>query len=90
MYEYYFSKPEAERVTIMKQAHDAVVSEMTKILVNVYADRRLSLKMSEHICVVLQGLTNMSFSGCISNKIIEEEFDMLKEYMVSNYDMKEK
>ena len=90
MYEYYFSKPETERITVMKQAHDAVVSEMTNILVNVYADRKLSLKMSEHICVVLQGLTNLSFTGCISNKIIEEEFNMLKEYMVSNYDMKEK
>ncbi len=86
MYEYYFSKPEAERIVAMKQAHDAVVSEMTKILKNVYADKRLSLRMSEHICVVLQGLTNLSFAGSISKRIIEDEFTMLKAYLRSNYD----
>lgn len=86
MYEYYFSKPEAQRIVIMKQSHDAVVSEMAKILNKVYADKRLSLKMSEHICVVLQGLTTLSFSGCITRKIIEEEFTMLNSYLISNYD----
>lgn len=83
MYEYYFSKPEAERIIIMKQAHDTVVSEMAKILGKVYGDKKLSLRMSEHICVVLQGLASLSFSGCISKKIIEEEFKMLKAYMIS-------
>jgi len=39
MYEYYFSKPEAERIIIMKQAHEMVVSEMTKILGKVYEDK---------------------------------------------------
>lgn len=85
MYEYYFSKPEAERIIIMKQSHDAITSEMTKILMNVYKDKRLSLKMSEHICVVLQGLTSLSFTGCISRKIIEDEFTMLKAYLIGNY-----
>lgn len=85
MYEYYFSKPEAERMIIMKQAHDEVVSEMAKILGKVYDDKKLSRRMSEHVCVVLQGLTVLSFSGCISRKIIEEEFRMLKAYMLSNY-----
>jgi AcrR family transcriptional regulator len=87
MYEYYFSKPEAERTAIMKHAHDTAVSEMTKILVNTYADKKLCKRISEHICIVLQGLTNLSFSGCISKKIIEEEFNMLKEYMISKYEM---
>ena len=32
MYEYYFSKPEAERIVIMKISHDEVISQMTKIL----------------------------------------------------------
>ena len=85
IYEYYFSKPEAERMIIMKQAHDEVVSEMAKILCKVYDDKKLSRRMSEHVCVVLQGLTVLSFSGCISRKIIEEEFRMLKAYMLSNY-----
>ncbi len=89
MYEYYFSKPEAERIIIMKQAHEMVVSEMTKILGKVYEDKKISLRISEHICIVLQGLTSLSFSGCISKKIIEEEFKMLKAYMVSNYDMRQ-
>ncbi|MBE5864447.1 MAG: TetR/AcrR family transcriptional regulator [Lachnospiraceae bacterium] len=89
MYEYYFSKPEAERIIIMKQSHGAITSEMTKILMNVYKDKRLSLKMSEHICVVLQGLTSLSFTGCISGKIIEDEFTMLKAYLIGNYEMKE-
>ena len=89
MYEYYFSKPEAERIIIMKRAQDAVVTEMTKIIGKVYKDKKLSLRISEHICVVLQGLTSLSFSGCISKKIIEEEFKMLKAYMVSNYDMRQ-
>lgn len=89
MYEYYFSKPEAQRIIIMKQAHDTVVSEMVKILGKVYEDKKLSLRMSEHICVVLQGLNHLSFSGCISKKIIEDEFAMLKAYMVNSYDMKE-
>lgn len=89
MYEYYFSKPETERIIIMKQAHDTVVSEMTKILVNTYTDNKLCKRIAEHICIVLQGLTNLSFSGCINNKIIEEEFTMLKEYMIRIYDMKE-
>ena len=83
MYEYYFSKPEAERLIIMKQAHDSVVSEMAKILGKVYKDKKLSLRISEHICVVLQGLNHLSFSGCISNKIIEDEFAMLKAYLIS-------
>ena len=82
MYEYYFSKPEAQRVIIMKQAHDTVASEMSKILCKVYEDKRLCRKMSEHICVVLQGLNHLSFSGCISKKIIEEEYKMLKTYML--------
>ncbi len=86
MYEYYFSKPEAERIMIMKQSHETIVSEMTKILGKVYEDKKLSLKISEHVCVVLQGLTSLSFSGCISKKIIEEEFKMLKAYMLSNYE----
>ncbi|SEP55741.1 transcriptional regulator, TetR family [Lachnospiraceae bacterium NE2001] len=86
MYEYYFSKPEAERVVIMKESHNAVVSEMTKILKKVYADKKLFQRMSEHICIVLQGLTNLSFSGCISKKIIEDEFAMLKIYLKNNYD----
>ncbi len=89
MYEYYFSKPEAERTAIMKTAHDEVISEMTKILKKVYADRKLCIRMSEHICVILQGLTNLSFSGVISKSIVEEEFAMLKAYLISNYDMKE-
>lgn len=89
MYEYYFSKPETERIIIMKLAHDTVISEMTKILVNTYADKKLCKRIAEHICIVLQGLTNLSFSGCISKKIIEEEFNMLKEYMISKYEMKE-
>ena len=89
MYEYYFSKPEAERIIIMKQAHEMVVSEMTKILGKVYEDKKISLRISEHICIVLQGLTSLSFSKCISKKIIEEEFKMLKAYMVSNYDMRQ-
>ncbi len=89
MYEYYFSKPEAERVAIMKAAHDEVISEMTKILKTVYKDRKLCIRMSEHICVVLQGLTNLSFSGCISKRIIEDEFAMLKEYLINNYGGKE-
>lgn len=89
MYEYYFSKPEAERVAIMKTAHDEVISKMTKILKTVYKDKKLCIKMSEHICVVLQGLTNLSFSGCITKKIIEDEFEVLKAYMVSNYDMRQ-
>ncbi|MCR5249088.1 MAG: TetR/AcrR family transcriptional regulator [Lachnospiraceae bacterium] len=88
MYEYYFSKPETERIIIMKQSHDSVVTEMTKILAKVYGDKKLSLRMSEHICVVLQGLTSLSFSGCISKKIIEEEFGMLKAYLSSNYNAK--
>ena len=37
MYEYYFSKPDAERVAIMKSAHDEVVSEMAKIHNKVYS-----------------------------------------------------
>ncbi len=86
MYEFYFSKPEAERILIMKQAHDTVVSEMSKILFKVYEDKKLSRRLSEHICIVLQGLNHLSFSGCISKKIIEGEFKMLKEYMVSNFD----
>lgn len=89
MYEYYFSKPEAQRIIIMKQAHDTVVSEMAKILGKVYENKKLSLRMSEHICVVLQGLNHLSFSGCISKKIIEDEFAMLKAYLVNSYDMKE-
>lgn len=90
MYEYYFSKPDAERVAIMKSAHDEVVSEMAKILNKVYQDKKLSVRMSEHICVVLQGLNHLSFSGDISKKIIEDEFKMLKEYMKSNYDERKK
>ena len=90
MYEYYFSKPEAERMIIMKQAHDEVVSEMAKILGKVYDDKKLSRRMSEHVCVVLQGLTVLSFSGCISRKIIEEEFRMLKAYMLSNFSVEDK
>ena len=90
MYEYYFSKPDAERVAIMKSAHDEVVSEMAKILNKVYQDKNLSVRMSEHICVVLQGLNHLSFSGDISKKIIEDEFKMLKEYMKSNYDERKK
>ena len=89
MYEYYFSKPEAERIIIMKQAHDTVVSEMAKILGKVYENKKLSLRISEHICIVLQGLNHLSFSGCISKKIIEDEFAMLKAYLVNSYDMKE-
>ena len=89
MYEYYFSKPEAKRIIAMKQAHDAVVSEMAKILKKVYEDKKLCIRMSEHICVVLQGLTNLSFSGRISKRIIDDEFTMLKEYLISNYDMTE-
>lgn len=89
MYEYYFSKPDTERVAIMKRAHNEVVSEMAKILDKVYEDNKLSIRISEHICVVLQGLNHLSFSGCISRKIIENEFNMLKEYMKSNYDIKE-
>ncbi len=85
MYEYYFSKPEDERVIIMKKSHDEVVSEMAKILVKVYKDKKLCRRMSEHICIVLQGLTNLSFSGCISKKTIEEEFTMLKTYLNSMY-----
>lgn len=88
MYEYYFSKPEAQRIIIMRQAHDTVVSEMAKILGKVYENKKLSLRMSEHICVVLQGLTSLSFSGSISRKIIEDEFAMLKAYLVNSYDMK--
>ena len=89
MYEYYFSKPEAERIIIMKQAHDTVVSEMAKILGKLYENKKLSLRISEHICIVLQGLNHLSFSGCISKKIIEDEFAMLKAYLVNSYDMKE-
>jgi len=89
MYEYYFSKPEAERIIIMKRAQDAVVTEMTKIIGKVYKDKKLSLRISEHICVVLQGLTSLSFSGCITKKIIEEEFKMLRAYMVNNFDMRQ-
>ncbi len=89
IYEYYFSKPEEERIIIMKQSHDNVVSEMSKILIKVYEDRKLCIRMSEHICVVLQGLTSLSFSGAISKKIIEEEFSMLKEYLKNNYDIRE-
>jgi Transcriptional regulator len=89
MYEYYFSKPETERTAIMKHAHDTAISEMTKILANKYADKKLCKEIAEHICIVLQGLTNLSFSGCINKKIIEEEFNMLKEYMISKYEMKE-
>ena len=88
MYEYYFSKPEAERVAIMKTAHDKVISEMTKILKTVYKDKKLCIKTSEHVCVVLQGLTSLSFSGCITKKIIDDEFELLKAYMVSNYDVR--
>jgi hypothetical protein len=62
---------------------------MTKILVNTYVDKKLCKRIAEHICIVLQGLTNLSFSGCISKKIIEEEFNMLKEYMISKYETKE-
>ena len=87
MYEYYFSKPEAQRIIIMKQAHDTAVSEIAKILGKVYKDRKFSLKMSEHICIVLQGLNHLSFSGVISKKIIEEEFNMLKAYLVNSYNM---
>ena len=87
MYEYYFSKPEAERVIIMKAAHDEAVSKMSKILSIVYRDKKLRIRMSEHICVVLQGLTHLSFSGCITRKIIEDEFTMLMIYLKNNYDM---
>ena len=87
MYEYYFSKPEAERVIIMKAAHDEVVSEMSKILSIIYKDKKLRIRMSEHICVVLQGLTHLSFSGCITRRIIEDEFAMLMIYLKNNYDM---
>ncbi len=89
MYEYYFSKPEGQRIVIMKKAHDEVVAEMTKILINVFADKKLCHKISEHICVVMQGLAGQSFSGCISKKIIEEEFAMLKVYLINSYDMNE-
>ena len=89
MYEYYFSKPEAERIIIMKRAQDAVVTEMTKIIGKVYKDKKLSLRISEHICVILQGLASLSFSGCITKKIIEEEFKMLRAYMVNNFDMRQ-
>lgn len=89
MYEYYFSKPESERIIIMKQAHDTVVSEMAKILGKVYKNKKLSLRISEHICIELQGLNHLSFSGCISKKIIEDEFAMLKAYLKNSYDMKE-
>ena len=61
-------------MAIMKTAPDEVISEMTKILKKVYADRNLCIRMSEHICVILQGLTNLSFSGCISKSIVEDEF----------------
>ncbi len=89
MYEYYFSKPDKERVAIMKRAHIEVVSEMAKILDKVYEDKKLCIRMSEHICVVLQGLNHLSFSGCISRKIIENEFEMLREYMKNNYNNRE-
>jgi hypothetical protein len=44
--------------------------------------------IEEHICVVLQGLTHLSFSGCITRKIIEDEFTMLMIYLKNNYDMR--
>ena len=51
--------------------------------------RLYCIRISEHICVVLQGLTNLSFAGCTSKKTIEEEFRMLKAYMASNYNIQE-
>ena len=89
MYEYYFSKPDKERVAIMKRAHIEVVSEMAKILDKVYEDKKLCIRMSEHICVVLQGLNHLYFSGCISRKIVENEFEMLRVYMKNNYNNRE-
>lgn len=85
MYEYYFSKPQAQRIIIMQQAHDAAVSEIAGILAKVYEDKRLSRRVAEHICIVLQGLNHLSFSGCISKKIIDDEFAMLKAYIANSY-----
>ena len=90
MYEYYFSKPEAERIVIMKISHDEVISQITKILKKVYTDKKSCIRISEHICVVLQGLANLSFSGCITENIVEDEFAMLKAYLISNYDPEDK
>lgn len=89
MYQYYFSHPEDERIMIMKEAHDTVVSCMTDILGKVFKNKKQCHVIAEHMCIVLHGLVDLSFSGSITGSIIDNEFAMLKRYFKDIYDKTE-
>ncbi|MBQ6230383.1 MAG: TetR/AcrR family transcriptional regulator [Eubacterium sp.] len=85
LYQYYFSFPEDKRQIMMKASHDETISHMVQILIPIIKKKSVCIEISEHIYMVLNGLVVLSFSNSISKKIIDAEFDMLKNYMIEKY-----
>lgn len=80
LYEYYFSFPREQRETLLKQQHEKTADMLRNILSPFICDNdRLDILINS-ICIELLGLTMLSMTGGIEEKIIDSRFEnMLSE-----------
>lgn len=73
IYQYLFSFPETIRAEKMNEAYQDVVAKLSTTF-SLFMKREEALKLSNHIYIVLHGLTSLAMTGSITENIIDYEF----------------
>lgn len=89
IYQYFFSFPETIRAKKMNEAYQNVLSKLTTIF-SVFMKKEEALKLSNHIYIVLHGLTSLAMTGSITESIIDDEFQNITDELYRNCKYQEK
>ncbi|NMS89719.1 TetR/AcrR family transcriptional regulator [Clostridioides difficile] len=81
LYQYYFSLNPKDRQKILKKSHTNVLNKIESLLSKVFLSREHIEVISNHLFVMLHGLTFLAMSGEINEEKINNEFEYTLEFI---------
>lgn len=85
IYQYFFSFPGSVRAEKMNEAYQSTLTNLSAMFSN-YMKREEALKLSNHIYIVLHGLTSLAMTGSITEDVIDNEFQKIVEDLHGRYE----
>lgn len=85
IYQYFFSFPGSVRAEKMNEAYQNTLTNLSAMFSN-YMKREEALKLSNHIYIVLHGLTSLAMTGSITEDVIDNEFQKIVEDLHGRYE----
>lgn len=85
IYQYFFSFPGMIRAEKMNEAYQNTLTNLSAMFSN-YMKKEEALKISNHIYIVLHGLTSLAMTGSITEDVINNEFQDIIDELYKRYE----